>query len=59
MDPLRENIAKYFILTIVGVLIAFGIDHYLFGDKMNDFVGITIGISPTLSFMFRDVFREV
>lgn len=58
MEVLRENTAKYVIIVVLSVLLAFGIDHYLLGDEMNAFLGLVIGIGPTLLMMLRDVLFE-
>lgn len=59
METWRDNMPLYLILTILSVLTAFGIDHYLLGDKMNVFVGLSIGIGPVFLLMLRDILLEV
>lgn len=58
MEELRENPAKYMILTLVGISFVFALDHYVLGDGLNVFVGCVIGIAPTFLMMLRDVLRD-
>ena len=58
MENMKENMTFYIILTITGILIAFGVDHYLLGDQMSVLMGLLIVLAPVILLMFRDLVRE-
>lgn len=51
---MREHATHYLILTVMGILTAFGIDHYFFEDKMNVFLGLLIALGQVLALMLYD-----